>query len=167
MEQDHEIGSAATGEDTVAGPVFGQTEDTATGGAKGARAEWGLGALAAGVVKDLQDLVRGEVQLAKTELREEAKTAAGGATSIAAGAAAGSLGVVFLMLALTELLSRRMPRWAAAGIVGLGLTGAAAALGLGGKSRLSAASLTPKQTLQSLRENAAWAKERLGSGAGQ
>ena len=162
MAEDGERGAIAAGEDVLGGHVFGKTNQA--GAVKGSGTArpvdasvtgGGLGSLAAGVIEDVQDLVRSEIELAKTELKEEVTTAAGGATAIAAGAVAGSVGFVFLMLALTELLSRRLPRWMAAGVVGLALTGAAAALGAGGKTKLSAVNLIPKQTLRSLRENTA------------
>ncbi len=126
----------------------------------------GLGALLSGVVGDLQGLLRGELQLAKTELKEEATAAAGGAAAAAAGGITGLVGIVFVMHGVAELLSKVMPRWMANTLVGLGLLAGAGSLGMSGKEKLSAAKLAPQQTLQTLRENASWAKDRLSSVTG-
>ena len=191
MDQDVERGrDAPTGQDVVTDQGFGTTNpstDTSvpatpppsasaattsstTGGGSPPSAEpgaGGLGALISGLMTDLQGLLRGEVQLATTELKEEATAAAGGAATVAAGGVAGLVGVVFLMHGVADLLSRIMPRWAANTLVGLGLLAGAGGLGLSGKEKLSAAKLAPRQTLETLRENTAWAKERLASATGQ
>ena len=46
----------------------------------------GIGSLISGTIKDLQELVRAEVQLAKTELKEDAAAAGRAVAVIAAGA---------------------------------------------------------------------------------
>lgn len=152
MEPDVGRGSGAPPQDVV----------IARGSAAG-----GLGGLFAGVVRDLQDLLRGEVRLAKTELREEATAAAGGAASVAAGGVAGLVGGVFLLNAVVELLGRIMPRWLASALIGLGLLGAAGGLTRDGREKLAGTKLAPTRTALSLRETASWAKARLPSGGGR
>lgn len=127
----------------------------------------GLGSLVSGVVRDLQGILRGEIRLAKAELKEEATVAAGGAASIAAGGVVALVGGAFLLNAVVDLLGRLMPRWLASALVGLGLLGAAAGLGRRGKERLSATTLAPERTARSLRETTAWAKGRFASTAGR
>lgn len=122
-----------------------------------------LGPLVSGVIDDLGTLARDEIELAKSELKPAVAAVAAGAAEIGAGAFAGGVGTLFLLLAVFEALSRKMPRWAAAGLVGLSLLGAAAKLGLGGQATLSRVNLKPEQTLGTLRENVAWAKQRLGA----
>lgn len=119
--------------------------------------------LISGMVGDVQGLVRGEIQLARTELSESASHAAKGIGMLVAGAALALIAFVFLMLALVEVLDDAMPRWAAAGVVALGLLLIAAILALVGKSQLSAQNLKPEQTIESLQEDKEWAQQQARS----
>jgi len=119
--------------------------------------------LVSGMVGDVQGLVRGELQLAKTELTESAGHAAKGIGMLIAGAVLALIAFVFLMLALVEILDDAMPRWAAAGAVGLGLLLIAIILALVGKSQLSAKNLKPEQTIDSLQEDKEWAQQQARS----
>ena len=121
----------------------------------------GLGPLMSGVVKDLQGVLQGEVRLAKTELKEEAVAAGGAAALAGASGVVGLLGGVFLVGAVAELLAKRMARWQAFGLVGLGLTGAAAGLGVAGKNRLKGANLAPRRTIESLKQDAQLIAQRV------
>jgi hypothetical protein len=182
MGQGFAGGPAPTGQDIVTEQSFGvagdpgrdaestppaPSDDGMTATAVRAVLGGGLGGLVSGVVRDLQGILRGEIQLAKTELKEEATVAAGGAASIAAGGVVALAGGAFLLNAVVELLGRIMPRWLASALVGLGLLGAAGSLGVTGKEKLSATTLTPTRTAQSLRETAVWAKEKFGSATGR
>ena len=96
-----------------------------------------LGTLVSGVTEDLSTLLRGEIELAKTELRDSARTAGkGGGLLVGAGVTA-FLGVVFLLLTLAWVLVQLgLPTWAGFGIVALLLVIVAAILGVLGKKRL-------------------------------
>lgn len=104
-------------------------------------------------------LVRQELDLARAEMREKAgKAGAGAGMWGAAGAAAllalGSL-TTFLILALDGV----MPNWLAALIVGIAYAAIAGVLYLRGKQRVEeAGSLVPEQTVETLKEDAQWAK---------
>ncbi|MDP9356908.1 MAG: phage holin family protein [Chloroflexota bacterium] len=150
-----------TGTSSGAGAVpeeTGRGVGTTTGG----MIRQGLGSLVSGAVGDIQAMVRGEVQLAKAELKEEAVAAGSGGAMIAAGGITGLFGVGFLLVAVTRLLGKVLPDWLAAAVVGLGLLGGAAALGVNGKDKLSATALVPQQTVQTLKQSTSWAKQRLG-----
>jgi VIT1/CCC1 family predicted Fe2+/Mn2+ transporter len=123
----------------------------------------GLGSLISGVVKDLQDLLRAEIQLAKTEVKEDATAAGKGIAFIAAGAFVGLVGFIFLMLAATYLLNKYFQMWIAAGIVALALLLIAAILASRGRSQVSAGNLKPEQTIETLKEDQAWAKQQINS----
>lgn len=148
-----------TGAGAWAGPSEGSSAAPST---TGGLLRQGLGSLVSGAVGDLQAMVRGEVQLAKAELKEEAVAAGSGGAMIAAAGASGLFGVGFLLVAVTRLLGKVLPDWLAATVVGLGLMGGAAALGASGKGKLSATSLVPQQTIQSLKQSSSWAKQRIG-----
>ncbi len=98
-----------------------------------------LGSLVSGVTEDLSTLVRGEIELAKTELRDSAKTAASGSGMLIGAAVMGFLGLIFLLLTLAWVLVQLgLPTWAGFGIVTLLLILLTVALGLFGKKRLEA-----------------------------
>lgn len=123
----------------------------------------GLGTLVSGVLEDLQSLVRSEVQLAKTELKEDAKEIGNGVGMIASGVIVGLVGFIFLMLGATYLLNKYVEMWIAAAIVGLALVLIAAIVALSGKKKLSAANLKPDRSIDSLKEDKEWANRQIKS----
>ncbi len=122
-----------------------------------------LGSLVTGIVEDLQNIVRGEVQLAKTELKEDITKLGAGAGMLAGGAIVGIVGFSFLMLGVTHLLNKVMRMWMAAGLVGLVLLIIAAILAMVGRNQLSAANLKPEQTIESVKEDKEWASRQINS----
>ena len=134
------------------------------GGAGAGGGQEGIGSLISGTLKDLQELVRAEVQLAKTELKEDAAAAGRAIAVLAAGAVVGLVGFIVLMFALAYLLNQWIRElWLATGIVGLALAVIAAVLVASGRSKLRAASLKPEQTIDTLKEDQAWAKQQINS----
>jgi len=123
----------------------------------------GIGAILGGLLRDLQDMVRGEIALARAEVREEVSTAGKGVASLAIAALLGLTGFIFLMLGATYVLNMWMRMWIAAAIVGAVLLVIAAVLGKSGKSKLSATNLKPDQTIASMKENTEWAKQQINS----
>lgn len=122
-----------------------------------------LGSTITGIVEDLQEIVRGEVQLAKTELKEDAVSIGKGAGFLAGGALLALTGFVFFMLGVTYLLNTAIKMWQAAGLVGLALLGLGAILALVGKNQLSASNLKPEETIDSLKEDQEWANRQIKS----
>jgi uncharacterized membrane protein YqjE len=122
-----------------------------------------IGSLLGGLLKDLQELVRGEMNLARAEIREDVASAGKGAATLAGSALVGVTGFIFTMLAVTYLLNQEMRMWIAAGIVGLSLLLIAAILFFIGKSKLSATNLKPDQTIDSLKEDREWARQQVSS----
>jgi uncharacterized membrane protein YqjE len=112
------------------------------------------------IMRDVQEIVRSEVRLAKTELREEAikaKTAAGllGAAAITALFAA-----FFVLLAVVYALTLVMAGWAAALLVGIGLTVLATVMVMAGLSRFKQIQATPARAMDSMKENVEWVKQQ-------
>ncbi len=142
----------------TAGPPGGYQQGRSPGEGEG------LGSLISGTIKDLQELMRAEVQLAKTELKEDAAAAGRGIGFIAAGALVGLVGFIFLMLAVAYLLDQWIEEfWISAGIVGLALAVVAAVLAQSGRSKLRAANLKPERTIDTLKEDKEWAKQQINS----
>ena len=110
------------------------------------------------VLTNIQDIVRGEVRLAKAELGEDIARARAGGLLIGVGAVATLFSALFLLLACVYALSRVMPDWAAALIVAAAVgVGAAVTLSFGVK-RIKTIQAAPK-TAASLKENVRWAKQ--------
>jgi uncharacterized membrane protein YqjE len=110
------------------------------------------------IVGNIQDIVRCEIRLAKTELTEEMGKSRSAGMLVGIGALMFAFSALFLLLAALYALSLLMPEWAAALIVGVGV-GATAALCLGaGIRRFRAVRAGPK-TVASMKENVEWAKQ--------
>lgn len=159
MSQSYDPGSSRPRDDLVTGQRY-QGTPRATSQEAG---QEGIAPLISDLLKDLQDLVRGEFKLAKVEMKESASGAARGAGMIAGGAMVGLVGFIILMLGVAYLLDLWMPMWVAAGIVGIVLLVIGAIVALSGKSALSAQNLTPDQTIDSLKEDQSWAKQEINS----
>jgi hypothetical protein len=112
-------------------------------------------------IADAQDLVRGEIALAKAELREEARRMAVGAAALGAAGVAAIVAVVFLLIAAAWALSSLFPAspWAGFAIVGGALLLIAVVLGMIGKRRFNGQRYLPL-TQDTMKENMAWTRAR-------
>lgn len=110
---------------------------------------------------DAQELVRGEIALAKTEMREEMRRVGRGAVALAAAAVAGIIAVVFLLTAVAWGISIGFgwPAWSGFAVVGAVVTIVAAVLAYLGRNRLVGQRAMPR-TLDTMKENAEWMKTR-------
>jgi len=110
------------------------------------------------IVGNVQDIVRSELRLARTEISEELAKSRTAAMVLAVGALTLAFSVLFMLLAIVYALSAVMPGWAAALIVGAGV-GVIAALCFGlGIKKFRAVRAAPK-TAASVQENIEWAKQ--------
>jgi MFS family permease len=115
---------------------------------------------------DVSTLVHEEIELAKAELMQKAKTAGMGAGFLVGAWTAAMLALGTLTAFLVALLAIEMPVWAAALIVGILWAIGAAVLALNGKRKLQEASPpVPQQTIETTEEDIRWAKTRMRSGA--
>ncbi|HEV8177394.1 MAG TPA: phage holin family protein, partial [Gemmatimonadales bacterium] len=115
-----------------------------------------VGSLVGRLTGDLSTLMRQELDLAKAELREEAKKAGTAAGMLAAAGVAGLLFLIMASLTLTWLLDKIMYLWLAALIVTLLWGIAAAVLGLSGKKKMAEVNPKPEQTIETLKEDKQW-----------
>jgi len=113
------------------------------------------------IVGNLQEIVRSEFRLAKTELKEEAAKAAKPAATFGVGLVFGFYGIGFLLLACVYGLSMVMAGWLAALLVGAILAIVAIALMSSSGKKLKRVNPTPDKTIQSLEENVQWAKHQI------
>jgi uncharacterized membrane protein YqjE len=107
------------------------------------------------------DLVRHEMELAKTELREKAKAAGLGA-GIFGGAGLLALYAVGALTACAILvLATLVDAWLAALIVGAGYAALAGVLALIGRKKVEQATPpVPEQAIESSKEDVEWTKQR-------
>jgi uncharacterized membrane protein YqjE len=163
MSEGYETGGTADPRTTRYDPDTALNTRFRPAAGAGAGNQEGIGELVSGLLQDLQDLIRGEVRLAKTEIQEDAKTAARGAGMIAAGAAVGFVGFWMLMLAVAYVLAETMDMWLATGIVAVALLVIAAIVAMVGRNRLTSRNLAPDETIDTLMEDQAWAKQQINS----
>lgn len=128
------------------------------GGQPEAGPDRSAGELLSAVTSDLQTLLRQEVELAKSEIREEGAKA-GKAVGMYGGAGFGGYMVaLFLSLAAVFGLANVMDAGWAALIVAAVWAVIAAVLYVMGRSRMREVSPKPEQTMQTLKEDAQWAR---------
>jgi len=112
------------------------------------------------IVGNIQAIVRSEVRLAKTEIREEAGKAKSAGMLVGAGAVCGIFGTFFLLFAIVYGLAKLIPDWAAALAVAVVLAIAAGALVGAGLKRFKQVHPTPDKTIESIKDNVEWAKQQ-------
>jgi hypothetical protein len=123
-----------------------------------------LGEVAKNLTSDVSLLVRQEIELAKAEMAQKARTAAPGigmfgGAGVVALCAAGAL-TAFAVLVFSIFL----PEWAAALIVGAVLAALAVVLVRQGKERVAdAGKPIPEQTIETVKEDVEWTKTRASS----
>ena len=123
--------------------------------------ERSLGDLFAELSRETSTLVRSEVALAKTELTEKAAHVGRNAAMIAGGGALAHAGLLAIIAAIVLLLAQAgLSPWLAAAIVGIAVAGAGYLIAQKGLTALKNEEITPKQTLESMKETAQWAKHQ-------
>jgi MFS family permease len=121
----------------------------------------GTGRLLRSIAADLSTLVSKQIELAKQELREMAATRARVAGVFAAAAVLALFVIGFLGMAGAEALALVMPRWAAMLIIAVAFGLVAGIALLMARNWLRSGSSKPELTQESLKEDAAWAKQQL------
>jgi F0F1-type ATP synthase assembly protein I len=119
-----------------------------------------LSELASVMTEDLSTLMRKEVELAKEELRVEARKAGRAGAGFAGAGISGLYAGIALVLALGYGLDQLMPLWLGFLIIGLILGAVAAALAKKGQQELQDVNPAPEQTIETMKENAQWLSEQ-------
>lgn len=114
--------------------------------------------LIADMTSQVTALMRKEVELAMTELREEMKQAAKAGGMLSGGALSGYLALLFGSFAVAWFLDRKLPRPLAFGLVAM-MHGAAAGTLLNlGRQEIKQVDPVPTETIETLKETVEWAK---------
>ena len=144
---------------TTAGPVGSSTVSSTVSAADANNAS--LGRLFRDLADDISDLTRKEIELARTETMEKVSNASKAVISMAAGGSIAYAGLLFLLAAAVLVIATWVPYWLSAVIVG----GVAVIVGLimvqGGRSALQNTNITPEKTVDTMKENAQWVKEKI------
>ena len=118
-----------------------------------------LGELFGDLGRDLSALVRGEMDLARTETRQEIRRASRAGVSFGAAAVAGLLTLMFVSAALAWLLDQWMNRALAFLIVALIWAIVAAVAAAAGRKRTQEIEPIP-ETVETLKEDVEWLKQQ-------
>jgi uncharacterized membrane protein YqjE len=125
------------------------------------REDTSLGDLFSRLTEDLSKLVRDEVELAKVEISEAVGEARTAGISLGAAAFLGLMAFVMLSFAAAWGLTEVVPEGVAFLIVGAVYGLVALALAALGRQRLKAVKPVPEQTVETLKEDVAWAKQQM------
>src|SRR5215207_5942212 len=119
-----------------------------------------VGQLLGDVTRELQALMRKELELAKAETKEELQRAAAAGKGFGAAGVAGYLALVMLSFAAAWALTAIMPTGWAFFAVGLVFGIVAAVMALRGRRELQKFHPVPDETVETLREDVQWLKSR-------
>lgn len=124
-----------------------------------------LGTLFSDLSRDMVDLVRQEIALARAEMSSKVADIQTALISVAVGAGVLLAGMFILLLAVVRGIEVLLPPdvgpWLAPLIVGLIVAGAGFALLKGGSAKLTADKLVPHRTIDSLKRDKLAVQEKL------
>lgn len=120
-----------------------------------------LGDLFSRLTADLSKLVRDETQLAKVELTETLQQARTAGVSIGTAGVLGLLALILLSFAAAWGLAEVVPEGVGFLIVGAAYGVVALGLLAFGRQRLKAVNPVPEQTVETLKEDVAWARQQM------
>jgi hypothetical protein len=120
-----------------------------------------LGQMFADLSRETRTLIQQEIQLAKTELTEKAIRMGKGAALIVGGGLLAYGGLLAIVAAVVlVLIAVGLPAWAGAFLGGILIAAAGYLLIRSGLAALRPPALTPRQTIETLKEDAQWVKNQ-------
>lgn len=120
-----------------------------------------VGELASGLAGDIQDLIRGELTLARAELDQKTHRLILRLVFLLGGALVAFAGLVVLLEGLAAILAFRLPAWASLLIVGALIVVIGGLIAFAALKQLSLASLTPDRSIASLGQDGRVIKEHI------
>ena len=120
-----------------------------------------LGDLFGDLATDMSNLVRQEVTLAKLEITQKAKYVGRNVGYLVIGGAVAYAALLAIIAAVIMLLAKVVPDWGSALIVGVVVGGIGWLLIGKAMLALQKADLTPRETVETLKEDATWMKEQI------
>lgn len=120
-----------------------------------------LGDLLGDLATNMSNLVRQEVALAKVEITQKAKHVGRNVGYLVIGGAVAYAALLAIIAAIIMLLAKVVPHWGAALIVGA-VVGAIGWMLIGkAMVALQQTDLTPRETVETLKEDATWMKQQI------
>lgn len=120
-----------------------------------------LGDLFSDLAGEMSELVRKEVALAKLEVGQKARHVGKNVGYLVVGGAVAYAAMLAIIAGIIMLMDKVMPNWGAAFVVGV-VVGIIGWLLIGkARAALQATDVTPQQTVESLKEDAAWVKQQI------
>jgi hypothetical protein len=120
-----------------------------------------LGDLFGDLASDMSNLVRQEITLAKVEITQKAKYVGRNVGYLVIGGAVAYAALLAIIAAIIMLLAKYVPHWGSALIVGA-VVGAIGWLLIGkAMTALQETDLTPRETVETLKEDATWMKQQI------
>jgi sulfite exporter TauE/SafE len=113
------------------------------------------------LASELGLLIRQEIALAKVEFSGKAKHVGRNVGYLVLGGAVGYAGMLALLAAIIILLARVMPWWLGALVVALVVGIVAGVLVSKAMAALKKTEVAPRQTVETLKEDAQWAKQQM------
>jgi uncharacterized membrane protein YqjE len=120
-----------------------------------------LGELFGTLTSDLSELVRSEMELARVEIREEAAKAGRAAGLLGAGGLIAYLGLGLMAMAAAWGLAEVVDAGWAFLIVGLVIAAIGVVVLMKGRDRLREVRPVPEETVETLKEDARWARAQV------
>ena len=121
-----------------------------------------LGELFSELSQETTTLIRQEVNLAKTEMSQKASRVGKDVGFLAAGGAVAYAGLLAIIAGVIALLGLVIPLWLSALLVGLVVAAIGYFLVRKGLDALKQEELTPRQTIETLKEDKQWARDQTG-----
>ena len=118
-----------------------------------------IGEIASGLAGDVQDLVRGELALARAELDQKVHGLVISAISIVGGALVAFAGLVVMLEGGAAVLAFWLPAWASLLIIGLVIVLVGGLISRAAIAKLSLKAITPERTMASVQKDARLIKE--------
>lgn len=109
---------------------------------------------------NVQEIIRSEMRLAKTEISEEIHKALRAFAVLGAGIILGLYALGFLLLSAVYALAAVLPNWLGPLLVGLIVAVIAAGLVVIGRNKFQTVSPVPQKTIASVKEDAQWVKDQ-------
>ena len=123
--------------------------------------EQSLGDLFSELAAETGTLVRQEVALAQVELTQKAASAGKNIGYLVVGGAVGYAALLVILAAAVVILANFIPLWASALLVGAVVGTVAFFLISSALAELKKADLTPRETVESIKEDAQWLKNQV------
>ena len=115
------------------------------------------------ILQNLQDIIRSELEIAKTELTERGKRAGKAAGMLGGGLAVLAIAGLLLIATATAALALVMPVWLACLLMAVLLLMVGGGMAMVGRQRLKQTSLKPEQAIHGMKEDVEWLKRQTKS----